>query len=397
VLRYAATMGSAGIEPLGGVPIMAAKLVVKTALETLEVQLEPGKEYFIGRSHEANVLVRDPQVSRRHCQIVAGADGQWTLTDLGSGNGTFVGKMRVTEHPLRHGDVVRVGKSTVEFHQDEGEHPAAAAAQPQEVRLAEPAPARQEAGAPEPVTVPRGARAAEPPSDDIPVLSPAGETPAPPAARPAPAAAPVFPPAGPPPKAQAPSPAAAAPIFPPIGQAAPGLAAAAPVFPSIGQPPRAAAPKPFAAAAAAPTASAPWRRMGKKFSPAAFGIVILLFLLPFMHISCAGERVATLNGFEMAFGSSKTEVDAVSLLALIAAATGLGLSFLPSERSALAPAIAALVGFVLLVLRLASYRSASEEGMSVEAGFGIVLALLVFLAAAGFNGFLFFTRKKGGG
>jgi len=93
----------------------------------------------------------------------------------------------------------------------------------------------------------------------------------------------------------------------------------------------------------------------------------------------------------------RTEADAVSLLALIAAAAGLGLSFLRSERSALAPAIAAFVGFALLGLRLASYRSASDEGVTLEMGFGILLALLVFLAIAGFNGFLFFTRKKGAG
>ncbi|MCC6438446.1 MAG: FHA domain-containing protein [Acidimicrobiales bacterium] len=33
----------------------------------------------------------DTGVSRKHCKVTLGADGTWTLTDLGSTNGTFVG------------------------------------------------------------------------------------------------------------------------------------------------------------------------------------------------------------------------------------------------------------------------------------------------------------------
>ncbi|MEZ5260862.1 MAG: FHA domain-containing protein [Acidimicrobiia bacterium] len=33
----------------------------------------------------------DTGVSRKHCQLSLGADGSWTVTDLGSTNGTFVG------------------------------------------------------------------------------------------------------------------------------------------------------------------------------------------------------------------------------------------------------------------------------------------------------------------
>ena len=50
----------------------------------------------------------DPFISGRHAQITMNADGQVTLTDLGSKNGTFV---RINdEAPLGHGDYVFLGQ-----------------------------------------------------------------------------------------------------------------------------------------------------------------------------------------------------------------------------------------------------------------------------------------------
>jgi pSer/pThr/pTyr-binding forkhead associated (FHA) protein len=41
--------------------------------------------------------------------------GRFSITDLGSNNGTFVNGNRVTEAQLREGDIVRIGETEMEF------------------------------------------------------------------------------------------------------------------------------------------------------------------------------------------------------------------------------------------------------------------------------------------
>ena len=63
----------------------------------------------IGRSPDNDIPIPDPEVSRRHAQIVYQSNG-YAIVDLGSTNGTFVNDVRVTElTPLQHGDLIRLG------------------------------------------------------------------------------------------------------------------------------------------------------------------------------------------------------------------------------------------------------------------------------------------------
>jgi hypothetical protein len=63
----------------------------------------------IGRSPDNDISIPDPEVSRRHAQIVQRESG-YAIVDLGSTNGTFVNDVRVTElTPLHHGDLIRLG------------------------------------------------------------------------------------------------------------------------------------------------------------------------------------------------------------------------------------------------------------------------------------------------
>jgi pSer/pThr/pTyr-binding forkhead associated (FHA) protein len=63
----------------------------------------------IGRSPDNDIPIADPEVSRRHAQIVRQASG-YAIVDLGSTNGTFVNEVRVTAlTPLQHGDQIRLG------------------------------------------------------------------------------------------------------------------------------------------------------------------------------------------------------------------------------------------------------------------------------------------------
>lgn len=57
--------------------------------------------------------IEDSRVSRRHCEVVRGEEG-WTITDLGSANGTFVDGVRVDGSRVRpHWDVLQVGRTLV--------------------------------------------------------------------------------------------------------------------------------------------------------------------------------------------------------------------------------------------------------------------------------------------
>lgn len=72
------------------------------------IELSTGM-HAVGRLPGSEVLVNDPRVSRRHAEIRI-ADGEVTLRDLGSTNGTFVNGTRVTRPVvLNEGDQVVVG------------------------------------------------------------------------------------------------------------------------------------------------------------------------------------------------------------------------------------------------------------------------------------------------
>jgi len=96
---------------------MKAILLAKAGLiDRKEYALEEGKAYLIGRSREADVIVKDRLASRNHCKIAATAADEWTVADLGSSNGTYVNRERITTRVLCAGDTIQIGKSQLEFH-----------------------------------------------------------------------------------------------------------------------------------------------------------------------------------------------------------------------------------------------------------------------------------------
>jgi cardiolipin synthase len=65
----------------------------------------------IGRAQENDIVITDALVSRHHAQIALDG-GTCRITDLGSGNGTFLNGERITGSKcLRPGDVVRIAES----------------------------------------------------------------------------------------------------------------------------------------------------------------------------------------------------------------------------------------------------------------------------------------------
>jgi hypothetical protein len=68
----------------------------------------------IGRSSECDIVLGDPNVSRRHAEVRRIGRG-YSLVDLGSTNGTEVNGQRVTETSLMNGDVIGVGTTQITF------------------------------------------------------------------------------------------------------------------------------------------------------------------------------------------------------------------------------------------------------------------------------------------
>lgn len=72
------------------------------------------KVITIGRSHENQVVISDPKVSRHHFQVIQHDDGHFSLSDFGSTNGTYVNGRKINgEVYLNENDVIRVGNTTV--------------------------------------------------------------------------------------------------------------------------------------------------------------------------------------------------------------------------------------------------------------------------------------------
>jgi serine/threonine protein kinase len=69
----------------------------------------------VGRGEATTTKLRDPTVSRTHCQIVA-ESGRYQLENLGAASGTAVNGRRISgPHGLRPGDLIRIGDTELRF------------------------------------------------------------------------------------------------------------------------------------------------------------------------------------------------------------------------------------------------------------------------------------------
>jgi pSer/pThr/pTyr-binding forkhead associated (FHA) protein len=69
----------------------------------------------IGRADDATLVLTDDYASTRHARIFP-QDGQWIVEDLGSTNGTYLDRQKVTQPtPVPVGVPVRIGKTVLEL------------------------------------------------------------------------------------------------------------------------------------------------------------------------------------------------------------------------------------------------------------------------------------------
>jgi Protein of unknown function (DUF3662)/FHA domain len=75
----------------------------------------PADGVVIGRSRDADVVLDDPNVSRRHAEVRP-SGGSWIVRDLGSTNGVKVNGRRIQgPQSLKTGDAIELGTARVTF------------------------------------------------------------------------------------------------------------------------------------------------------------------------------------------------------------------------------------------------------------------------------------------
>jgi pSer/pThr/pTyr-binding forkhead associated (FHA) protein len=62
----------------------------------------------IGRQTDCQIRIPTGEISRHHCEVSLG-EGKVSVRDLGSSNGTFVNRRRVTQTDVQAGDLIGLG------------------------------------------------------------------------------------------------------------------------------------------------------------------------------------------------------------------------------------------------------------------------------------------------
>ncbi len=90
---------------------VSARLVVGGVIAANKEYNLSTEPVVIGRESANDLVLKDPEISRRHARITFRA-GRYYVEDLGSTNGTFLNDQPIqSQTPLNHGDVIRLGES----------------------------------------------------------------------------------------------------------------------------------------------------------------------------------------------------------------------------------------------------------------------------------------------
>jgi pSer/pThr/pTyr-binding forkhead associated (FHA) protein len=111
----------AGQPPAGPAPAMARgapRMLVVTqgplTGTTIDLDNAPAP-ITMGRANDATLVLGDDYASGRHARLFS-QGGQWIVEDLGSTNGTYLGRSKVTRPtPVDIGVPIRIGKTVIEL------------------------------------------------------------------------------------------------------------------------------------------------------------------------------------------------------------------------------------------------------------------------------------------
>src|SRR3974377_521887 len=86
-----------------------AKLVVLSVGMTGRTQELKADKTTIGRVEDNTFQIAEPSVSSHHCEVLLRGNDV-IVRDLNSTNGTFINGEKVTESPLKPGQILRLGQ-----------------------------------------------------------------------------------------------------------------------------------------------------------------------------------------------------------------------------------------------------------------------------------------------
>ncbi|MFE9448819.1 FHA domain-containing protein [Streptomyces sp. NPDC006739] len=93
-----------------------SKLVVTEGTLTGTTVALQGQTITLGRAHDSTIVLDDDYASSRHARIYPDRDGNWIVEDLGSTNGTYLDRSRLTTPtPIPLGAPIRIGKTVIEL------------------------------------------------------------------------------------------------------------------------------------------------------------------------------------------------------------------------------------------------------------------------------------------
>ena len=88
--------------------------IARRALKGTSLDLSQ-QQITLGRANDATLVLNDDYASSRHARIFP-QDGQWIVEDLGSTNGTYLDRQKVTRPmPVPVGVPIRIGKTVLEL------------------------------------------------------------------------------------------------------------------------------------------------------------------------------------------------------------------------------------------------------------------------------------------
>lgn len=150
--------------------------------------------------------------------------------------------------------------------------------------------------------------------------------------------------------------------------------------------------------------------MTKKLSPAIFGIALICFFLPWVNVSCQGQRVMSFSGIQLVTGTTieeprmfggkqkrKIKGEPLAVLTFLSVIAGLALSFLKNRKGTIGAIASGCAGAILLLLLKSKLNSDIQKetaGMlQLNYDVGFYLTLILFIAVAGINAYSIIQTK----